>query len=232
MSKKKKKRNRSFSFSRKSICHAGPVEVIPGLFCGSEDEFLKGLETGLLFEVLVPLSSLCGSIWNMGFRGEILYYPITDFSVLPNDVLEEIATRIISRIHAGKKVGIFCMGGHGRTGYVASVVLGKLGYADPIGYLREKYCKNAVESTSQVNHIAAIFNKPELAEKYAVKEDYPLWYEGYYTPYQETATLLNENEEPRCCDCAYFISDSCLLFDQVHGDQPACWDFKDAYRDF
>ena len=69
-----------------------------------------------------------------------------------------------------KKVGLFCLGGHGRTGYVACGVLGKLGYADPIAQIRKVYCNSAVESNSQIKQIAKYCNAPSLETKYYVDE--------------------------------------------------------------
>jgi len=109
-------------------CHIGPVEVIENLFCGSEDEALAMASASIRVDTLIPLYVLDADIWDLGFRGEILYYPIKDYETLPNDVLDDLVSKILERLSSGKKVGLFCMGGHGRTGYVASVVLGKLGY--------------------------------------------------------------------------------------------------------
>jgi len=120
------KRHKKTYFSEPS-CHIGPVEVIENLFCGSEYEALT-MAVPIQVDTLIPLNSLDAAIWDLGFRGEILYYPIKDYGSLPNDVLDDLISKILDRLSSGKKVGLFCMGGHGRTGYVASVVLGKLGY--------------------------------------------------------------------------------------------------------
>ena len=52
-------------------------EVIPRLMLGgiNELDFMLRWKP----DVLVPLDRLPGSVWETGFRGEILYYPITDF---------------------------------------------------------------------------------------------------------------------------------------------------------
>lgn len=100
-----------------------------------------------------------------------MYYPIPDYEVLPTDVLNRLVSKILCRLKYGKKIGLFCFGGHGRTGYVASVVLGKLGYEDPIGFLRQHYCKRAVESSAQILHIAEVLGKPKLAENYTVQNN-------------------------------------------------------------
>lgn len=145
-------------------CHVGPIEIIPNLYLGSAREALKMPARGVT--TLVPLYMLDASIWDIGFRGEIVYCPVEDYTVLPTDVLEWIVNVIITRLSENKKVGLCCMGGHGRTGYVAAVVLGKMGYADPIAFLREHYCEEAVETNRQVQHIAEVLKQPELAEKY------------------------------------------------------------------
>ena len=89
------------------------VEVIPGFILGG----IYNLEEILYLkpDVLFPLDRLPGWVWNSGFRGEIVYYPITDYDVLPDDVLDKLAEAAAERLRAGKRVGMFCIGGHGRT---------------------------------------------------------------------------------------------------------------------
>lgn len=50
---------------------------------------------------------------------------------------------------------VFCVGGHGRTGTVLSVLYGLThpDGGDPVKRIRELYCKKAVESTSQLDYI-------------------------------------------------------------------------------
>ena len=147
-----------------SPCHIGPVEIIPGLFLGSLDDALLMPSRGAT--TLVALCSLDGSIWEPGFCGEIIYCPIEDYGILSDNTLNQIVDLITSKLSGEVRIGIFCMGGHGRTGYVASVVLGRMGFLDPIGHLRAHYCKHAVESNIQVRHIASILGLPKLMDKY------------------------------------------------------------------
>lgn len=153
-------------YTGRKFCHNGPVEVYPNLFLGSLAESSQMAE---FCDILVPLAECYGSVWDKGFRGEIWYYPIRDYSVLPNDVADQATSRIVSALENKKKVGIFCLGGHGRTGYLACLVLGALDYADPIRYIRENYCKLAVESNSQIKQIAEKCEAPWLYDEY--KED-------------------------------------------------------------
>lgn len=153
-------------YTGRRFCHNGPVEVYPNLYLGSLAESSQMAE---FCDILVPLAECYGSIWDKGFRGEIWYYPIRDYSVLPSDVADQAVTKIVSALENKKKVGIFCLGGHGRTGYLACLVLGALDYADPIRYVRENYCKLAVESNSQIKQIAEKCDAPWLYDEY--KED-------------------------------------------------------------
>ena len=124
-----------------------PVEIVPGLILGS----LRGLNAILdrKPDVLFPLDRLPGWIWDTDFRGEIVYYPIMDYCALPDDVLDELVAAVLERLQTGKRVAIFCIGGHGRTGYVAACVLYQLGKENPIAYLRQNYSSSAVESEEQ-----------------------------------------------------------------------------------
>ena len=153
-------------YTGRRFCHNGPVEVYPNLYLGS---LAESSQMAKFCDILVPLAECYGSIWDNGFRGEIWYYPIRDYHVLPDDVADQAVSRIVSALENRKKVGIFCLGGHGRTGYLACLVLGALDYADPIRYIRENYCKLAVESNSQIKQIAEKCEAPWLYDEY--KED-------------------------------------------------------------
>ena len=128
-------------------------EIIPGLLLGGVRDAGQMARKGA--DVLVPLAFLDSGIWQTGFRGEILYYPIPDRGVLPDDVLRSLVDRIVACLDGGKKVGLFCGAGHGRTGYVAACVLARKGIKDPIGYLRRYYSEQAVETDKQTNEVLA-----------------------------------------------------------------------------
>ena len=124
-----------------------PMEIHPGLILGGIADLEDML--GMKPDALAPLDHLPGSIWRMGFRGEILYYPIPDRDVLPDDVLDELVDRIVERVEAGRRVALFCHGGYGRTGYVAACALHGLGVASPLSLLWRQYSPCAVETDVQ-----------------------------------------------------------------------------------
>lgn len=210
-------------------CHSGPVEVIPNLFCGSLQESAQMVSPPVLVDVLVPLDSLDPKIWGLGFRGEILYFPIEDYWILPDEVLADLVSKIIDRLNSGKKVGLFCLGGHGRTGYVASAVLGKLGYEDPIGFLRKKYCRRAVESDAQINHIAQFLNRPKLFDEYALQN----MYRGLYDCFGfDLEPFVKTDSSPICGSCTRFQEGICWQYEAfVSGDQGACDAFSERLND-
>ena len=122
-------------------------EIVPGLMLGG----IRDLQAILDWkpDVLFPLDRLPGYVWETGFRGEVVYYPITDYGVLPADVLEKLVDTVVERLHAGKRAAVFCVGGHGRTGYVAACILHRIGIRNPIDFLRRNYSFSAVESEEQ-----------------------------------------------------------------------------------
>ena len=127
------------------------MEVYPGLILGG----LWMLYDILKMEpdVLVPLDSLPGWVNEKNFKGEVIYSYIPDYGTLPDDELDELATGIAERIRNGKKVAVFCLGGQGRTGYVASCVLHLFGVQDPVLFLRKNYNPNSVETWEQMEAV-------------------------------------------------------------------------------
>ena len=129
------------------------TEIYPGVILGG----LRDLDDILAMkpDILVPLDRLPGTIWEDGYRGEILYMPIVDESILPESVLEFFIEQLLERICDGRRIAIFCIGGHGRTGYIASCLLYRLGVKDPITYIRKNYSMLAVETEEQEDAVQA-----------------------------------------------------------------------------
>ena len=89
----------------------------------------------------------------------IVSIDVPDFSVpdLPAEFWKTFADEI-DGLGEGKKVLFYCVGGHGRTGTALAILHG-LWYpekGDPVKIIREKYCKRAVESISQIAYIEGV----------------------------------------------------------------------------
>lgn len=175
-------------------CHTC-TEIVKNLWIGKFADW-KEMVKQHRTNIIIPLNDLDAEIWNVGFRGRIIYVPIDDYGTLPKDVAIYYS-KYIKKLINHNKVGMFCLGGHGRTGYMAALVLGWLGYTDPIGYLRDNYCKDTIESSAQINQIADILNKPELKEYEATSMDWASYYYG-------SNISLTPVEHSQCCDCSYY----------------------------
>lgn len=79
--------------------------------------------------------------------------PIPDQKVPPVfEDFDRLVDWTIERMKAGKSVHCGCIGGHGRTGLFLSVLYFKMtGDQNSTAYLRQHYCKKAVESQSQID---------------------------------------------------------------------------------
>lgn len=183
-------------------------------------------------DVLIPLDSVGGTIWDYGFRGEILYIPITDFGTLPKAIEREKVTQVVRLIRQGRKVAIFCLGGHGRTGYFASLVLSELGVKDPIELMRRLYCKHAVETNEQLEAIAKFSGNKELLSKYRIDEQYSL--EEIYKKYGICSNTKQVNDIT-CDICLNYKDKWGISYGQcehggkiktVYSKSPSCENFK------
>lgn len=237
---KKHKKKTSYAKTIKSKCHKAPVEILSNLICGAKNEVTEMVGKKYRASVLVVLDSLDGDIWKTGFRGEIIYCPINDFDILPTDILDNIVSTIIKKISVGERVGLFCSGGHGRTGYIASCVVGKLlKKDDPIKYVRDKYCKNAVETFEQIKHIAEYLDLPELVDEYESEAYFDSWLDDYYWQknkwsYSYSSDIFGNSEHKKdkgevmqtCSQCYNYLEGVCYAFGTCKGDnEKACGDF-------
>ena len=69
------------------------------------------------------------------------------------------------KLRAGKKVHMGCIGGHGRTGLIFSALVSIMmpEIESPTEYVREHYCKKAVESAKQVEWLHKHFGIKKVA---------------------------------------------------------------------
>lgn len=97
----------------------------------------------------------------------ILHLYIKDFDV-PNDMKsyhwEALADDVKAIMSEGKDVLVACQGGHGRTGMVvailARILRPDITGVDPITWLRDHYCKEVVETVSQINYVYDMLDLP------------------------------------------------------------------------
>lgn len=91
--------------------------------------------------------------WNAS-KVEVLFYIADGTAPTQADEFKKMVVWAAEQITLGKKVHAGCIGGHGRTGtFLAALVAYMTGNEDAITYVRENYCKKAVESTSQVDFL-------------------------------------------------------------------------------
>lgn len=62
------------------------------------------------------------------------------------------------QLEAGLKVHCGCIGGHGRTGTFLAALVSTFGEKDAITYVRQHYCKKAVESSAQIEFLGKHFD--------------------------------------------------------------------------
>ena len=125
----------------------GVWEIYPGLILGSLWNYRELM--GLKPNVLVVLDRLPESVWDDGFSGEILYYPIRPHGVLPARILDRMTTEIVDRLQAGKRVAVFSREDRGRLGYAVAWALFRLGVRKPADYLRKNHSDHALDDDVQ-----------------------------------------------------------------------------------
>lgn len=91
-----------------------------------------------------------------------VYYPIQNMGVPKNpDKFIALVHMIAEALSQGATVHVGCIGGHGRTGLALSAVVAFVGASDdPIQWVRENYCRKAVESVAQEGFLATHFGCP------------------------------------------------------------------------
>lgn len=99
------------------------------------------------------------------------YYPIMNMGIPKRvDKFQAMVGLICHHLHAGKKVHVGCIGGHGRTGMVLAAVASQMGVCGPendaIGWIRANYCRKAIETKAQEGFIVVNFGaKVQTASK-------------------------------------------------------------------
>lgn len=124
--------------------------------------------------------------WNAGTD---VYFFIPDMGVPKHiQAFRNLIKWTALQLKDGKSVFVGCIGGHGRTGlFLAALTTYMIGDKNSITTVRDKYCKKAVESNTQVEWLNKHFsiNKTKATKKaisdYKKKQgslDIPPWTDG------------------------------------------------------
>lgn len=93
--------------------------------------------------------------WQPASKVVEVKFPIRDGGV-PTDVaqFERMVRWLVERLGDGQRVHIGCIGGHGRTGMLMAAIVRVLhGDLDAGRWVRENYCKEAIETSAQVEFL-------------------------------------------------------------------------------
>jgi hypothetical protein len=92
----------------------------------------------------------------------IVYAEMEDRGKIP-DTWESFIHGVAERIRSGKKILAYCTGSHGRTGTFGASLIAVMepDVEDPIGAIRERHCKESVESLHQADAIFSLKNYQE-----------------------------------------------------------------------
>lgn len=104
-------------------------------------------------DVIVTLDSLPGDVWEEGFGGDILYYPIQPWGVLPFFILERLVVEIDGLLEDRKRVALYSGEDCGRVGYVAACVLFQRGIREPIDFVRGNWEASALSVKGQEDDV-------------------------------------------------------------------------------
>lgn len=108
--------------------------------------------------------------------GPSISLPLKDYAAptFTKDVWDAITSDIDGLLIRGQQVTILCQGGHGRSGTVAAIICYLLSPTlvgpNPIEWVRERHCSEAVESESQIDYVFNILNLPRPTGVKAAKQ--------------------------------------------------------------
>lgn len=160
-------------------CHFGPIEVMTigqaTIWAGSHTEVSKRQDWGLRLRLsdsqwMREDSRVHANQEAVAMLGEEITHirPIPTLDIdwadyqTPDQLTKEWWTRLVARLSliGPCKVAINCMGGHGRTGTALAIMAVLSGNvpkgACPVGWVRDRYCDEVVESYTQTKYIEDI----------------------------------------------------------------------------
>lgn len=106
--------------------------------------------------------------WETDSKVIEVYFPVSD-GTAPKDVVQfkKLVHWLAAQLSLGRRVHVGCIGGHGRTGTLIAALVSVIHEnADAISWVREHYCKSAVETKEQVQFLVQHFGiKPVKGAK-------------------------------------------------------------------
>jgi len=106
-----------------------------------------------------------------------VYFPVTDGKA-PKDTAQfkRLVLWLVEQLALGKRIHVGCIGGHGRTGtLIAALVCVVHGNPKAGEWVREHYCKSAIETKEQVEFLQAHFGLDSVVgTKEGPASNYPL----------------------------------------------------------
>jgi hypothetical protein len=79
-----------------------------------------------------------------------------EWELLDGYTCDQLPNMVVTLLEAGYVVGWGCVGGHGRTGWLAAKVLQELTNCsgnEAVDYVRKNYCASAIETQNQLNDL-------------------------------------------------------------------------------
>jgi hypothetical protein len=161
-------------------CHEGNVLVFTAgnvsVYGGGNSRGLKVWEDSFMIDmgdvVDEKYVEFAGCYYPELFTLKLIKVACKDYSI-PNigDTFWSRLVNILKNESVDKpiKVVCCCLGGHGRTGIALSILAGLFDVVPtdvcPVTWVREHYCKNAVESDKQLNYIEEVTGRKVTAEE-------------------------------------------------------------------
>lgn len=145
------------------VCKHPKLNFGDGVLTGGKDwNDFYGADTLILLDKMYLPDRVIDNCGEFDNNQRVIYFPIVDMKApLQRDM--ENFERVLEIIHhdllCGKSVHVQCIGGHGRTGLVLACYVGKYReIKNPVKWVRENYCEEAVESWEQVKFVSTFTN--------------------------------------------------------------------------
>ena len=158
--------------------HGTAVKVGPHTVIAAAGRDLDAADLIGKVDVLVNLGesarTAIESATEKGWTGLCASVPMRDYGCWSVPVLRYQAERVLQWAAGGWKVGVCCVGGHGRTGTLiaAGIAIAEPEVEDPVEAVRQRHCRQAIESDVQIKAIFTLAGR-QVPERYLKKSAPP-----------------------------------------------------------